>query len=67
MNITALLTCCRNKRPLVVLESSPFNGMEIRPEDLRDLANELVVIANLAEVDVQKKNWKPVRVQHTGA
>lgn len=67
MNITALLTRCRNKRPLVVLESSPFNGFEIRPGDLRDLAKELTTIASLAEVDTAKKSWKPVRVEHTGA
>lgn len=65
MKVTALLTRCRNKRPLIVLESNPFNGLEIRPEDLHDLAKELITIANLAERDCGQSNLKPVRVEHT--
>lgn len=65
MNITALLTCCRHQKPLVVLESSPFNGFEIRPDDLREMARQLTVIADAAEQPVENKHWKHIRISHT--
>lgn len=44
--ITAKLTRCRHNRPLVVLDSEPFNGMELRPADLLALAKTLIRIAD---------------------
>jgi hypothetical protein len=44
--ITAKLTRCRHGRPLVVLDSEPFNGMEIRPADLLAMAQTLIRIAD---------------------
>ena len=49
MKITATLTRCRFKKPLVQLDSAPFNGMEIRPDELRYLAQQLIALADEAE------------------
>lgn len=36
--IAATLTRCRHNHPLVELSSQPFNGLEIRPSQLRRMA-----------------------------
>lgn len=46
--VKATLTRCRDQKPLVVLNSEPFNGMEIRPCDLLALAQHLTEIAELS-------------------
>lgn len=48
MKIVATLTRCRHGQALVQLESSPFNGLEIRPADLRVMAQHLAAIADMA-------------------
>jgi hypothetical protein len=64
MNITAQLTRCRHNNALVVIESSPFNGMEIRPTDLRRLAQQLIAVADMADrLPLGGKRWKPTRVE----
>ncbi len=66
MNITVLLTRCRYQKPLAVLESEPFNGLEIRPAELLTLAQQLVAIADAAERAMDEKHWKPTRIEMRG-
>lgn len=64
MNIQALLTRCRHGNALVNLESQPFNGLEIRPADLRRMAQQLTSIADMADhLPLGGKHWKPTRVE----
>lgn len=64
MNIAAQLTRCRHNNALVVLESSPFNGMEIRPVDLRRMAQQLNAIADMSErLPLGGKRWKPTKIE----
>jgi len=49
MKVIAILTRCRFKKPLVQIDSAPFNGMEIRPDELRYLAQQLIALADEAE------------------
>lgn len=64
MNLQATLTRCRHGNALVTLESSPFNGMEIRPADLRRLAQQLIAVADMAErLPMGGKRWKPTRIE----
>jgi|GEM_PF-1869445 len=61
--ITALLTRCKDCAPLVVLEGRPFNGLEIRPADLRAMAQKLIAIADMAmNLPTGGKHWKPTTV-----
>jgi hypothetical protein len=60
----ATLTRCRNNQPLVVLGSEPFNGMEIRPHDLRRLAQQLAALADMADrLPTGGKHYRPTKVQ----
>ena len=64
MNITATLTRDRNSNALVVLDSAPFNGLEIRPHDLRLMAQQLTAIADMAaRLPLGGKHWKPTKVE----
>ena len=59
----ATLTRCRHGQPLVVLDSEPFNGMEIRPHDLRRLAQHLAALADLAaRLPTGRKHFHPTQV-----
>jgi len=61
--IAATLTRCRHGQALVVLESRPFNGVELRPGELRQLAQQLNAIADMAaRLPTGGKHWKPTRV-----
>lgn len=51
--ICARITRCSEDKPLVVIHSQPFNGLEARPDELRLLASSMEEMANLAEA--QKK------------
>lgn len=63
MNIDATLTRDRHAHPLVVLDSAPFNGLEIRPADLRNMALQLSALADMAaKLPTGGKHWKPTRV-----
>jgi hypothetical protein len=65
--IRAILTRCRHNHALVELDSSPFNGLEIRPADLRRMAQQLVTIADMAErLPLGGKHWQPTRVEVGG-
>lgn len=64
MNIKATLTRCRHNNALVVIESAPFHGMEVRPADLRRMAQQLVAIADMADrLPLGGKRWKPTRIE----
>jgi hypothetical protein len=61
MEISATLTKDRHDQPLVV--SAPFNGLEIRPTDLRQLAQQLNALADAASTRPGgPKHWKPLKV-----
>lgn len=61
--VNATLTRCRDQKPLVTLDSEPFNGIEIRPADLLALAQQLTEIANLANILPTKgKHFSPTKV-----
>lgn len=62
--IQSTLTRCRHGQPLVVLDSEPFNGMEIRPVDLLRLAQQLTVLAGMAsQLPTGGKHWHPTKVR----
>lgn len=63
MKINATLTRCRHGKPLVQLDSAPFNGMEIRPAELRYLAQQLTAIADEAERQPTGKHWMAKRIE----
>ena len=64
MKINATLTRCRHGNALVVLDSSPFNGWEIRPAELRRLAQHLSAIADAADhLPLGGKHWKPSHIE----
>ncbi|WP_407059088.1 helix-turn-helix domain-containing protein [Ralstonia syzygii subsp. celebesensis] len=61
--IHATLTRCRFDNSLVVLNSAPFNGMEIRPADLRHMAQQLTHLADMASLlPTAGKHFIPVNV-----
>lgn len=62
--ITATITRCRHGQALVVLDSRPFNGLEIRPGDLRQMAQQLNAIADMAaKLPTGGKHYRPTRVE----
>ena len=66
--IQSTLTRCRHGQPLVVLDSEPFNGMEIRPHDLRRLAQHLTALADMAaRLPIGGKHFHPTKVQMGGS
>lgn len=61
--LKAKLTRCRHSQALVVLESEPFNGLEIRPDELRALAQQLTTLAEMSDcMDTRSKYWRETRV-----
>ena len=59
----ATITRCRHGQPLVVLDSEPFNGLEIRPHDLRRLAQQLTALADMAaSFPIGGKHFRPTTV-----
>ncbi|MCL2345037.1 MAG: hypothetical protein FWC58_04190 [Desulfobulbus sp.] len=56
----ATITRCRHGQPLVEIRSEPFNGLEIRPADLRRLAARLIELAALSEAQPPSRWAKPV-------
>lgn len=66
--IHATVTRCRNGQAMVVLDSEPFNGMEVRPHELRRLAENLTALADMANhLPMGGKHWKPTTVQIGGS
>ena len=61
--IKATVTRCRHGQPLVVLDGGPFNGLEIRPQELRTLAQNLNALAEMAaRLPTGGKRFRPTRV-----
>jgi len=62
-SIQATLTRCRNGQPLIVLEGGPFNGLEITPQALRQLAQHLSALAEMSlRIPTAGKRFRPTRV-----
>ncbi|WP_416242766.1 hypothetical protein ACLSSQ_11695 [Azospira sp. APE16] len=62
--IQATITRCRHGKALVVIDSRPFNGMEIRPHDLRLLAQKLDALADMAaHLPTSGKHYRPTKVE----
>lgn len=62
--INATLTRCTGALPLIVLDSRPFNGMEVRPAELQQMAQQLLALADMAnKLPMGGKHWKPTKVQ----
>lgn len=47
--LAATISRCRLGQPLVTLDSEPFNGLEVRPDELRRLAQQFTALAEMAE------------------
>ena len=63
MNIAATLTRCRHGQALVVLNDRPFNGLEVTPQALRRMAQQLTAIADMAsKLPLGGKHWAPTKV-----
>lgn len=63
-NFQATLTRCRHGQALIILNGGPFNNMEIRPGELRQMTQTLNAIANLAvQLPTGGKHWRPTQVQ----
>lgn len=63
MNIAATLTRCRHNQPLVVLDGQPFNGLEITPQALRHMAQQLNALADMAaKLPTGGKHFKTTKV-----
>ncbi len=61
--INATVTRCREKQPLIVLEGGPFNGLEIRPVELRRLAQNLAALAEMAvRMPTGGKRFSPTKI-----
>lgn len=61
--INATVTRCRHGQPLIVLDGSPFNELEIRPLELRTLAQNLTALAEMAmRLPTGGKRFRPTRV-----
>ncbi len=62
--IQATLTRCCHGQALVILNGGPFNGVEIRPGQLRQLAQTLNAIASMAaQLPTGGKHWQPSQLQ----
>lgn len=65
--LKATLTICRHGMPLVVLDSEPFNGLEVRPADLLRLAGQFVELAGMTlRMPTGNKNFCPTKVTLAG-
>ncbi len=61
--LQATITRCRDSQALVVLDSQPFNGLELRPSELRQLAQQLCALADMAaRLPTGGKHWRATKV-----
>lgn len=62
--IRATLSRCGHGNALVTLESHPFNGLEIRPHELRRMAAQLAALAGMTlQLPLEGKHFKPTQVE----
>ena len=63
MNLVATLIRDRAKRPLIQLDSDPFNGLCLSPFDAERLANRLLALATEANLrPTDDKHYLPKKV-----
>ena len=61
--LTATITRCAQGQALVELDSQPFNGLALRPAELRALAHQLAALAATAcELPTGGKHWRAHKV-----
>lgn len=61
--IAATLTRDRRAKSLVTLNGGPFNGVDIYPEELRHMAQQLLAVADMAtKLPTSGKHWRPTTV-----
>lgn len=66
--IAATITRDRHGQALVVLDSEPFNGMEVRPADLRTMALHLIALADMAnKLPTGGKHFRPTTLRIGGS
>lgn len=56
--VNALITRCRHGQALIVLQGLPLNGVQIRPNQLDRLAQNLAAVAALAKTHKGKQDQK---------
>lgn len=62
--ISATISRCHSGQALVILDSPPFNGLEIRPTDLLHLAERLKALAEVANrLPTSGKHYRPTKMQ----
>lgn len=60
----ATITRCRNGQALVELDSQPFNGLALRPAELRALGAQLNALADMAgKLPTGGKHWRATKVR----
>lgn len=64
-NLLVTLTRTFDHKPLVVVDNLPGNGAELRPDELRSLAEALLAAAEESSaLDTSRKNWLPVKREY---
>lgn len=64
--LAATISRCRLGQPLVTLDSEPFNGLEVRPDELRRLAQQFTALAEMAErqpTSSKRYHHRPTKVE----
>lgn len=66
--LEATITRCRDSQALVELDSHPFNGLTLRPAELRALGAQLTALADMAgKLPTGGKHWRATKVSMGGA
>lgn len=61
--IKATITRCRHGQALLELSGGPFNGVAFRPGELRQIAQQLTALADMAaRLPTGGKHWRPTQV-----
>lgn len=55
-NLIARISRCRHGLPLVTLPDRPFNGLDIRPDELQRLGEQLMALARLAKAHTSQQD-----------
>ncbi|TAG43998.1 MAG: hypothetical protein EAZ30_17680 [Betaproteobacteria bacterium] len=61
--LQATITRCANGQALVELDSQPFNGLALRPAELKALSQQLNALADMAgKLPTGGKRWRATKV-----
>ncbi len=61
--LQATITRCANGQALVELDSQPFNGLALRPAELKALSQQLHALADMAgKLPMGGKHWHATKV-----